>query len=257
MTTNTALVSAAVSIALSAISVGTASAQTLPQPALGHQWGVSHMHQMHKQQPGIFGTVTAISGTTITVESKGLRNGSQAAGTTYTVDASTATIEKSGSTSSLSSISVGDSIAIRGAVSGTSVSATAIMDGFGGRAFNKGTQPQMQQLPIQGNGQPVVGGKVTAIAGSVLTLTTKAGTMFTVDATSASVVKGGASSALSSVALGDNVLVQGTINGSSVSATSVIDQGAQGSGAPAAPGARNRGFLGAIGGFLQSMFGFF
>ena len=66
------------------------------------------------------GTVSALSGNTITLTGKN--------GTTYTIDASTASVEKV-SSSSVSSIAVGDSLTINGTVSGSSVTAKNIIDG--------------------------------------------------------------------------------------------------------------------------------
>ena len=76
---------------------------------------------------GVFGTVSAISGTTLTVTSNA-QNGGTA--TTYIVDASSATVTKSGTASSVSAIAVGDTIMVRGTVSGTNVTAKTIMDGM-------------------------------------------------------------------------------------------------------------------------------
>ena len=75
---------------------------------------------------GVFGTVSAISGTTLTVTSNA-QNGGTA--TTYIVDASSATVTKAGATSTLSAIAVGDTVMIQGTVSGTSITATTINDG--------------------------------------------------------------------------------------------------------------------------------
>jgi hypothetical protein len=75
---------------------------------------------------GVIGTVTAINGASLTVTGKN--------GTVYTVDASNATVQKGfGSTATtltVSQIAVNDVIAVQGTVSGTSVTATKIMDGL-------------------------------------------------------------------------------------------------------------------------------
>ena len=70
--------------------------------------------------PGVGGTVTAVSGNTITVTGRD--------GKTYTVDAGSATITKD-ETVSVSSIAVGDTIMAGGTVNGTSVTASVIHDG--------------------------------------------------------------------------------------------------------------------------------
>ncbi len=77
------------------------------------------------QFSGVFGQVTAINGTSITINDT--RNS-----TTYTVDASNATVAKNGAAGSISDIAVGDTIVVQGTMSGDSVTATSIMDGFGG-----------------------------------------------------------------------------------------------------------------------------
>lgn len=85
-----------------------------PGPAQGKMMG------MHRG-PGVNGTVSSVSGNTITITDR--------KGTSYTVVADNATISKL-STVSVSDIHVGDSIGVQGTVNGTTVTATHIMDGF-------------------------------------------------------------------------------------------------------------------------------
>ena len=49
---------------------------------------------------------------------------------------------------------------------------------------------RLANLPA-GNGQPIVGGAVTAVSGDTITITNTAGVTYTIDATSASFTKGG------------------------------------------------------------------
>ena len=77
---------------------------------------------------GTDGNVTAITGTTITMQEE-----SDEGGASYTVNAGSATVTKDGAASTLSSITVGDKIFITGTVSGTMVTATSISSGHGGR----------------------------------------------------------------------------------------------------------------------------
>jgi hypothetical protein len=208
---------------------------------------------MGGMRPGVFGTVSAVSGDTITVTTKAGPNGTPAA-TTYTVDAANATVMKDGATSTLSAIAVGDTVSVQGTTSGDSVTATEIRDGV--------PQMQKQNPVIQGNGEPVVGGTVSAVSGDTITITNKSNVSYTVDATNATVEKGNASSTVGSVAVGDNVIVQGTVNGTSVSASSIIDSGAQAAAGSSQNGGKGRMggvgmVLGAIGGFFQHLFGFF
>ncbi len=66
------------------------------------------------------GTVSAVDGNTITLTGKN--------GTTYTIDASSATVDKI-SAINVSQIQVGDTIGVQGSVSGSSITAKHIMDG--------------------------------------------------------------------------------------------------------------------------------
>lgn len=209
-----------------------------------------------RMMPGVFGTVASVNGTTLTVTAKGGPSGS--AGTTYTVNAGSATVLKDGASSSIGNVAVGDNVMVQGTVSGTTVTATVIRDGIMGRGmFQQGPGPAI----IQGNGEPVVGGSVTAITGTTLTVTNKSNVTYTIDAGSATIEKDGASSTIGSVAVGDNVLVQGTVNGNAVTASSVIDQGTGTSSAnPGAAGATSsapKNIFGAIGSFFHHIFGFF
>jgi hypothetical protein len=81
-----------------------------------------------KQQPAATGTVSAISGNSITLAGSN--------GTTYTVDASNVQISilKSGVSLQNSGVQTGDTLTIFGAVSGSNITATRIMDGKLGAA---------------------------------------------------------------------------------------------------------------------------
>ena len=167
-------------------------------------------------QPGVGGTVTAVSGNTITVTGKD--------GTSYTIDASAAAITKD-ETVAVADVAVGDTVMAQGTVSGTSVTATNIHDGkmpaggFGGRGPGG-----------MGRG---VHGTVSAISGNTLTVTAtnpkdSTTSTYTVDASSATVLKGDgttkpAASTLSAVAVGDTVMVGGTVSGTSVTAKMIVD----------------------------------
>jgi hypothetical protein len=204
---------------------------------------------------GTFGTVAAVAGDTLTVTSRVGKNGTT---TTYTVDATNATVIKNGSSSSVSAIGVGDTIMVSGTVSGTSITATLIRDGMPQGGLKMRTPAQS---PLKGNGEPVIGGAVTAINGTTLTVTNKSNVTYMVDASAATIVKDNATSSLSTINTGDNVIVQGAVNGTSVTASSVDDQGGaapsmststpqNGSAGP------HKGIFGAIGGFFSHLFGF-
>jgi hypothetical protein len=194
------------------------------------------------------GTVTAVSGSTITLTD--MQNS-----TTYTVDASNATITKviapaasisstatkpiklTETTITASDIAVGDTLMVQGTVSGTSVSATKIVDGMmgGHGSFGGGDHTQ-----------DTAHGTVTAISGNILTVTDKQNsTTYTVDASNATVTKVSAPTAstapsssasrtqhtkptettiaVSAIAVGDEVSVQGTVSGTTITATTIRD----------------------------------
>jgi len=157
-------------------------------------------------------------------------------------------------------------VVIQGTKSGTNITATSIRDGMmrgpGGTKGPGGTPGSVSgnvPSPIQGNGQPVVAGTVSAINGDSLTVTNKSNVTYTVDATNAKVVQGQSTVSLSSVSIGDSVIIQGTTNGTSIVASSVIDQKAPAqtvaNGSATAP-KKNLGFFGSIGNFFSHIFGF-
>ena len=85
--------------------------------------------------PAVFGTVSVINGTTLSVTSKASKN-------SFTVDASNATVMKNNATSTLGSVTVGDTVVVMGTVSGTNVTATSIRDGVMGTRGTPETRPE-------------------------------------------------------------------------------------------------------------------
>lgn len=213
---------------------------------------------------GITGTVTAISGSTITVSGRqGFATNTPA--TVFTVDASKAKIMKDNATGTIASIAVGDTIVVQGTVIGTNVAAITIRDGvipgkksesngrFGeGKGNEKGKNATTS--PIIGNGQPVIAGSISAINGSTLSVTNPSGVSYTVDVSSAKIYQGNKVATLANVSVGDTVVIQGTINGSSVTASTLIEQAKPDT--TKANGQSKMGFLGGIGKFFSRMFGF-
>lgn len=215
-------------------------------------------------RPMIFGTVTAINGNSITITEK-LRPNSDTTTLTYTIDATNAKIMKNGTAGTIASILVGDVISAQGVLTGTNLVATNIRDGFAG-ARSSGNEGEMNKkgangvanTPVfAGNGQPVVAGAVTAINGSVITITNKSNVSYTIDASSAKIKEGKNAITISNIAVGDMLIVQGSVNGNVVTAATVIDQ-------PAITTSTNSGnqeksgggFLGGIGSFFSHLFGF-
>lgn len=230
---------------------GTALAQTTPtgQPGMGYgRMGGRMMGAMHRN--GVFGTVASISGNTLTITSQNWsQDKTNTTSTTYTVDATNAKVMKNGAAATVSNIAVGDTVMVQGTVTGTSVVATMIRDGMMPKT-NKEKTPV-----IQGNGQPVIAGKVTAISGNSITVANKNVT-YTVDATNATINKNGAASTLSGVVVGDNVIVQGAVSGTNITASSIIDHEVPANTATNGSTKPHTGFFGGIGNFFRNLFGF-
>lgn len=238
------------------------------QGHMGHQGGEG---QFPGGMSGVFGKVTAISGTTITVDRPTL--GREATSTTsFTIDASSATVVKDNATSSVSSIAVGDTILAQGTVTGSNVVATSIRDSLmrAPNAAGKGPRQEGEHgsstPAFVGNGSPIIFGSVTSISGSSIVITNKGNASYTVDATNAKIIAGGntASSTVANIAVGDNVIVQGTINGNAITATTVVDHGVNPpqdvhqtpSDSDHSFSGRVGGLLGNVGGFFKHLFGF-
>ena len=162
---------------------------------------------MDRRMPGVMGIASSVTGATIMVAGKD--------GTNYTVDASGATFRKGGvagtATATIADIKAGDTVKIRGTVSGTAVTATDAMDGvmpirMGGRG---------------GMGHKGVHGTVSAINGTTITITNADGMSYTVDASKATVTKT-VSEAVSDIKVGDTLGVDGTVNGTSVTAVHIM-----------------------------------
>ena len=154
-------------------SADTTTATTTTPPAK-----TAHPDADWKGGMGVFGTIASVSGNTLTVTGKA-KDGTS---TTYTVDATNTKIVKAVSgakpaAATLADLKVGDTVAVRGTVSGTSVTATQIMDGMPpfGKGFAKGFGRGHGPMKPMG-----VGGKVTAVSGNTLTLSGKNGTTQTV-----------------------------------------------------------------------------
>lgn len=268
-------VAAAGFVASAAVAIPVFAQTQLGMPTTaGVNPGMNGVHGGPRMAPGIFGTVTAISGDTITLSSRPFMrmpgatttpSSAAPAPTIYTVDASNAQVFDNGTSSSISSIAVNNMISVQGTVTGTNVAATMIRVGGsmvrpGMRGFGRNSSSTNTSSPIQGNGEPVVGGNVTAISGTTLTVTNASNVTYTIDATSATIVKNGATSTIASVATGDSVIVQGTVNGTSVTASSIIDQGSGSNNGTSAGSLHTSGsplgFLSTIGGFFKHLFGF-
>jgi len=128
-------------LAILATLVGGASASaltTLPNGPQGNHFGQIRKGNINgMMKPAVVGQVTAISGNTITITSKqgfNRQNNTTTTPTltttTFSIDATNAKIEKAGTTGTIASIVVGDTIMVQGTTTGTNVVATNIRDGI-------------------------------------------------------------------------------------------------------------------------------
>ena len=134
-----------------------------------------------------------------------------------------------------------------------------------GRGFSKGVVQKVRN-------EMGVAGKVTAVNGTTITLTSIArpsssggtGTLviYTIGASGATVTKGGVFSSVSAIALGDEIMVQGTVVGTNVIAKTIkvagvpaqIKETATNNSTSKLPGGF-RGMMGGVGNFFKRMFG--
>lgn len=196
------------------------SAQTTSHAAVYKKANIQKTFSLHtsvsksamKFNRPIMGSVTAVSGTTLTV------TGKNSTSTVYTVDASTAKIQDG---FTIANIMTGDHVIVMGSTSGTQVTAKSIQDlSFLGRNLFQGT--------------------VASVSSSTITITTPAtkmtsSTTYTVDASSATLTKlmgmksaTSTSMTIADIQVGDHLTVIGSLSGSTVTATSVRDAGQPG-----------------------------
>ncbi len=229
-------------LALSLLVSGSALAASKNFEGMAREKGIKEgARNYHAEMHSVTGTVSSVNGTSISLAARN--------GTAYTIDATNAVVMKNNATSTISNIAVGDMLNVQGNASGTSVVASKIRD-----IVKNNLNVPMQ---IQGNGQPVVAGKVTSINGLTLAITNSSNVSYTIDATNAKIQKAGnASSTISSIAVGDNVIAQGTINGTSVIAASVIDQTNATVTNNGNEAKTHSSFFGSVGNFFKHLFGF-
>ncbi len=180
---------------------------TMAQTPGAHAFGGRNkMHTSMMASNMVFGTVTGISGTTLTV--------TDAKGTVYAVDASSAKIDPGmgGTGLSIANVAIGDKVVVTGPVTGTNETAKMIID----RSMN---------------GRNIFSGKVTAVSGSIITIDSMVGktkNTYMVDASAAVLSKGMGKGtpttiAITDIAVGDQIFAIGTLSGTNVTATSVRD----------------------------------
>jgi hydrogenase maturation factor len=77
-----------------------------------------------------------------------------------------------------------------------------------------------------------------------------------VDVSGAKIVQGQDTITTSNLSPGDSVIVQGTVNGNSITASSLIDQAQPAEASNSSKNEVHRSFLGGIGQFFMHLFGF-
>ena len=166
--------------------------------------------------PGVIGIVTSVSGTSIVVTDK--------SGAVYTVDLANAKITKNinasePTTITATDINIGDTIGVRGTISGSRVAATFAMDGISPTPSRGGMSGGFDRHEGKDHW---VSGKVTAVSGTTVTITRSDGKAYTVDASKAKLSKMEFITTADLV-VGDFVGVDGTVSGTSVTATHIMD----------------------------------
>jgi hypothetical protein len=149
----------------------------------------------------VAGTVATINNATLTITDK--------KGVTYTVDTSAAKliVGMSSPSAIITSIQTGDKVFVSGTITGTTVAAKTIRD---------------QSLV----GRIIFNGKVTTVAGNLITINFRK-TSYVIDASAATITSGIGKNAKTitpaDIKTGDMVTAVGTLNGTTVSATSIRD----------------------------------
>lgn len=191
----------------------------------------------NRMRPNVVGKVSAINENILTVISKQ---------TTFTVDATNAKLLRGNTTITLSNIAIGDTIVAQGTITGNNIVATIIRDGKVGNGNNDDNNALLQ---IQGDGQPIVAGTISVIDGSTLTIA-NSNVTYTVNAANATIVQGKNKILLSGLKVGDSVIIQGTVNGTSITASTIIDQ------ANSTREVKRLGFFSSIGQWFRRLFRF-
>jgi hypothetical protein len=224
-------------------------------------------------RPIVTGTVTFVSGNIITISGKTTMHTASTtqATSTFTIDATNAKIRKDESKSGVSTIVVGDTLVVSGTLTGTNVVATIIHDGnkvmIGkhdkrdkGDGDGEDKNDDVKSPIFVGNGQPITMGVITAITGNTITISNKSNVTYTINATTSNVLVKNATSTVSALTVGDQLLVQGVVNGSSITASTIIDSGKVATTTEATGNNDNekggRGILQGLRGFFSRMFGF-
>ena len=163
-------------------------------------------------------------------------------------------------------IKVGDAVAVVGVGSGTSVKASLIVAGVqqmrgGTRRIAEDTRGGTQSIAsnFSGNREPVIAGILTSKNGNSFVITTRSGIVYTIDVTSAKIMlTGNSAGTITDLQNGDSLVVEGTVGGSAVVATTVFDEKSlQPSSSSTIPlHAERENISSRVGGFFKKLFGF-
>lgn len=144
-------------------------------------------------------------------------------------------------------------------------------------ANHPGVQPPQPDEQINNSGEPIVAGKVLTINNNVLAITNEGKIAYNINFSRAIIVKGNVGTSAADIAVGDYLLVQGTVNGAAVAASLIIDQSIVGGTASSTgsqtissqtigtqtieiqpePEIATNDVWGSIGGFFLNLFSFF
>lgn len=154
-----------------------------------------------KVQNGFVGTITAINGDSVTILAKN--------GTSYSVAIGGAKIwSGKNQTSSTSSLAVGKTVIVDGTITNTAVVARNVY---------------LVTLPTP-SVSAGISGTVTAISGTTITMLAANGSTYSVNTTNAE-IKSAKNKDIdhNTIAVGDSITVRGTVTGTTIEATSVVD----------------------------------
>lgn len=236
----------------------------LAVPALAKSEQTGAGNDSNRMKPNVVGKVTAINGNIITItrkqesEKEKSATSTTPASTTFTIDATNAKILRGETAITISNIAVGDNIVVQGTITGTNVVATQIRDGKMGNGNENVNENNQAMMQIKGNGQPVVAGKISVISGSAITITNTGNVTYTIDATNAKIVQGKNTILVAGLKVGDSVIVQGTVNGTAITASTIIAQVNK----PVDVNSNvnvekpNKGFFSSFGQWFRHLFGF-
>ena len=179
---------------------------TVDQSGDSQTLDATHENIVNTRSTGVSGTIVSVAGTTIDISPTTTgTGGDNSQGDGIAVDASQATVLLDGVSSSVTSLATGETVAVIGEKNDGTMVATTVL------AYD--------------NAPAVALGHISAISGSVLTLTGRgdSGAVTSVDSTSASIyLNGVGGSAVSQLQAGDRVIALGTAGSNPLAASAIL-----------------------------------